>query len=241
MNRQRVPAWLALGLPASAVLFNVAWLVLGFISPGFSIWGAEIAPYSPISAGISGLGLGLTAPYMNAAFIVSGLLVFVGVAGAVWNIAELSARDRWLCFSLLGVLLAVGLVTDGVFSLESMMFHLAGFAVGVGGSVPGFLVVGVILRRIPGWRGLGNGLIAAAPLTLVLMVLYVVTFSPTAAGAEHGISGLVERGLVVELFVWLAAVGWTAFRWRSAETSTRSRASRRPPTISTSSRSRTRV
>lgn len=143
MNRQRVPAWLALGLPASAVLFNVAWLVLGFISPGFTIWGTEIAPYSPISAGISGLGLGLTAPYMNAAFIVSGLLVFAGVAGSVWNIPELSARDRWLCFCLLGVLPAVGLVTDGVFTLESMMFHLAGFAVGVGGSVPGFLVVGV--------------------------------------------------------------------------------------------------
>ena len=45
MKGARIPAWLALGLPASGLLFNLAWLVLGFVSPRFTIWGTVIAPY----------------------------------------------------------------------------------------------------------------------------------------------------------------------------------------------------
>jgi hypothetical protein len=201
---------------AGAVLFNAAWLVLGFVSPGFTIWGTEIAPYSPISTAISGLGLGLTAPYMNGAFVITGLLVLAGAAGVFWNIPELSARDRWLSFCLLGVLPAVGFVTDGIFTLESMMVHLSGFLLGFSSATAGFLVVGLVLRRIRDWRALGTGLIAGAPLTLGLIVLYFITFSPTADGAKTGVSGLVERVAVVEIFVWFVALGWKAFRPQGA-------------------------
>src|SRR5438105_328413 len=62
--------WLALGAIVGPVLFTVAWLVLGFLSPGYAAWGTWIGPYSPIHQGISGLGLGVTAPYMNTAFVV---------------------------------------------------------------------------------------------------------------------------------------------------------------------------
>src|SRR6266702_8256621 len=73
--------WLALGAVAGPVLFTLAWLVLGELSPGYTAWGTRIAPYSPISQVISGLGLGITAPFMNTAFVLNGLLILVGVVG----------------------------------------------------------------------------------------------------------------------------------------------------------------
>src|SRR5919201_717068 len=88
---QKTARWLALGAIAGPILFTLAWFVLGFLSPGFTIFGTRIAPYSPISAGISGLGLGPTAPYMNAAFVFSGLLVMIGAVGVFQSIPELTA------------------------------------------------------------------------------------------------------------------------------------------------------
>ena len=63
--------------PASRVarrrsLFTLAWAVLGALSPGYRLFDLVIDPYSPIAQPISGLGLGVTGPYMNAAFIVGG-------------------------------------------------------------------------------------------------------------------------------------------------------------------------
>ena len=47
--------WLALGAVAGPALFTLAWFVLGFLSPGYTLFGARIAPYSPVSQPISGL------------------------------------------------------------------------------------------------------------------------------------------------------------------------------------------
>ena len=46
---RRTYRWLALGAVGGPVLFTVAWLALGFVSPGYTAWGVHIAPYSPIS------------------------------------------------------------------------------------------------------------------------------------------------------------------------------------------------
>jgi len=168
--RLLVPPWLALGGPAGSVLFNVAWLVLGFVSPGFTIWGTTVAPYLPISAGISGLGLGPTALYMNGAFVLSGLLLLGGVIGICWNIGELTTREPWVSMCLLG-LCAIGMVMDGIFTLESMLLHLVGFVLGVGSLVPGFLFTDVVVRRIRRWPGVGGCLIVSGLLTLGLLLL----------------------------------------------------------------------
>ncbi|MFC7101003.1 hypothetical protein ACFQQB_11325 [Nonomuraea rubra] len=72
---------LALGTVAGAVLFTVAWIVLSFVSDGYTIGGDHIAPYSNLTQPISGLGMGDTAPYMNAAFVLSGLLFGAGFLG----------------------------------------------------------------------------------------------------------------------------------------------------------------
>jgi hypothetical protein len=205
-------AWLALGAVAGPILFTLGWLVLGFISPGYTMWGTRVAPYSAVSQPLSGLGLGVTGPYMNAIFIVTGLLVAAGAAGVVRAIPGLSPTARWIG----GVLLALpglGSVVDGIFTLEHFFPHFLGFGL-VLTTVVGFPAVGFLLRRIPSWREFGTCLIVAGPLTLGLTVLYFATFTPTIEGIQHGVAGLTERLLVVELQAWYVALGWLAWHKR---------------------------
>ena len=202
--------WLALGAVAGPLLLTLAWFVLGFVSTGYSLWGTRIAPYSAISQPLSGLGLGPTSPLMNAAFIVSGLLIIVGAFGIFRQIPELDHRERWACTALLA-LPGIGSVLDGVFTLESFFLHFVGFALALT-TVVGFPISGLLLRRLPEWRPIGTALIVAGPLTLALAVLYFLTFTPTVEGVQTGVAGLTERILVVELQAWYVALGWSALR-----------------------------
>jgi hypothetical protein len=212
---------LALGAVAGPVLLTLAWFVLGFLSPGYSLWGTRIAPYSAISQPLSGLGLGPTGPYMNAAFILSGLLIIAGVFGIFRGLPAMGPRGRWLGTGLL-VLPGVGSIVDGIFTLESFFPHFVGFVLALS-TVVGFPVAGVLMRRVPEWRLIGTWLIAAGPLTLALAVLYFLTFTPTVEGVQTGIAGLTERILVIELQAWYVILGWRAFR----------RSSRRHPLTAT--------
>jgi uncharacterized protein DUF998 len=212
---------LALGAIAGPVLLTLAWSVLGFVSPGYSLWGTRIAPYSAISQPLSGLGLGPTGPYMNAAFVLSGLLIIAGVIGIFRVVPEMTPRGRWISSALL-VLPGIGSVVDGIFTLESFFPHFVGFVLALS-TVVGFPVAGFFLRRIPEWRLIGTWLIAAGPLTLALAVLYFLTFTPTVEGVQTGIAGLTERILVIELQAWYVILGWRAFR----------RSSRRHPLTAT--------
>jgi hypothetical protein len=200
---------LALGAVAGPLVLTTAWFVLGFVSPGYTLWGARIAPYSAISQPFSGLGLGPTAPLMNAAFVISGLLLIAGVFGALRQLDGMAVRDRWIATGLLA-LPGVGSVIDGLFTLERFMLHFAGFALALS-TVAAFPIVGFLLRRVPGWRTFGGWLCAAGPITLGLAVLYFATFTPTVAGVQTGIAGLTERILVVEIQGWYVALGWLAF------------------------------
>jgi hypothetical membrane protein len=167
---------------------------------------------SPISQPISGLGLGATAPYMNTAFILGGLLTTIGTVAAMAT-TRADRPLRMLC-TVLMAMPGIGMILAGVFDLESMMPHLTGFLLATGVPVAGFLVTGIYLRGIPRWRRFGTALIPAALLTLVLLTAFFATFDPTAAGANTGIAGLVQRTLAVEVHGWLAAMGWLAYRGR---------------------------
>jgi hypothetical membrane protein len=204
--------WLALGAVAGPVLFTLGWFVLGFISPGYTMWGTRVAPYSAISQPLSGLGLGPTGPLMNAIFIVSGLLIVVGAVGVFKAIPDLGPAARWMATALFA-LPGLGSVTDGIFTLEHFFLHFLGFGLALT-TVVGFPIVGYLLRRIPGWRGFGSWLIVAGPVTLALTVLYFATFTPTIEGIQHGVAGLTERILVLELQAWYVAIGSIAFRRR---------------------------
>jgi hypothetical membrane protein len=162
---------------------------------------------------VSGLGLGPTAPFMNTAFVLSGLLLLLGVFGTFQRLPEMGALARWSCTALLA-LSGLGLVVDGIFTLESFLPHLAGFLLGCGAPVLSFLVTGLLLRRVQGMRRFAHRLLLGSPLTLALLVLFFLTFSPTAAGARTGVAGLTERLLIVEIFAWFVALGWLAFQTR---------------------------
>ncbi len=204
--------WLALGAVAGPALFTFSWLILGFLSPGFTIFGTLIAPYSAISQPISGLGLGPTAPFMNSAFVLSGVLLMAGVIG-VFGTMRTSSRPalRWACATLLA-LSPLGLMVAGIFTLEEPLPHLIGFLLATGTPVLSFLVAGVFLRGLPRWRRFGSWLLLGSPLTLVLVVLFFLTFDPAAAGAGLGVAGLTQRILALEVLAWFVAMGWLAFR-----------------------------
>jgi uncharacterized protein DUF998 len=141
---------LELGAIAGPVLLTVAWLVLGAVSPGYTLWGTRVAPYSPISQPISGLGLGQTGPYMNAAFVICGLLIVAGVYGAFQRLPDL--RSRYVCAALLA-LPGFGCIVDGLFTFQSFVMHFAGFALALT-TIATFPVVGFLLRKEAAWRGL---------------------------------------------------------------------------------------
>lgn len=202
--------WLALGAVAGPVLFTLAWLVLGLVSPGYTLWDLRIEPYSAVSQPVSGLGLGTTGPLMNGAFVLMGILSIGGAVGIFMGIQELSGRARWACTALLA-LHGVGAIVDGIFTLESILLHFAGFVLALT-PIATFLYIGRALRRVPRWRRLGSWLLFASPLTLVLAIVHFATFNPEAAGAGHGIGGLTQRILLIELQAWLVAMGWLAFR-----------------------------
>ncbi len=203
--------WLALSMVAGQVLFTLAWFILGFVSPGFTIFGTVIEPYSAISTPLSGLGLGPTGPFMNAAFVLSGLLILVGVIGVFQSIQEMSAIGRWSCTALFA-LSPLGMVVDGIYTIESFKPHMAGVLLGSATPVISFLVAGLYLRRIPSWRRFGSWLLVASPLTLVLVILFLATFDLETIAAGSGVAGLTERIFCVELAAWFVAMGWKSFQ-----------------------------
>ena len=58
-------------------------------------------------------------------------------------------------------------------------------------------------------------MIAAGPLTLALVVLYFLAFTPTIQGIQTGVAGLTERIAVLEIGAWYVALGWIAFSKRN--------------------------
>ena len=208
-THSKTTRWLTLGAVIGPILFTLTWIILGFISPGYPLWDLWIAPYSAISQPISGLGLGITAPYMNAAFILTGILTIAGAVGIYRNISEEGATKRWR-YLLLLTLPGLGTIMDGVFNLESMMLHNLGFLL-VLSVIVSFPIIGSQLRNIPGWQQFGRWLILGGPLTLILAVLYFATFNPEASGAGIGIGGLTQRLLIVQIHVWYVVLGWKTF------------------------------
>jgi hypothetical membrane protein len=205
--------WLALGAVVGPILFTAAWFTLGFLSPGLVFAGSPLIPASPITAPISGLGLGPTAPFMNGAFVLSGILLIAGVLGVFITRELAGARPlvRWASATLLA-LSGVGLVIAGLFTLEAPIPHFAGFLLATGVPVLSFLVAGSMLRGLPRWRRFGTWLRLGSPLTLVLLVLSQLTFNQDAIVAGQGIAGLTSRLLAVEVLAWFAIMGWLAFR-----------------------------
>jgi len=207
----RAAGRLALGAVLGPVLFTLAWLVLGIVSPGYTFFGHQFTEYSPISQPISGLGMGSTGPYMNAAFVVTGLILVAGVIGVFGVLPpDRPVMRRWSAALL--ACTGIGQVICGIFDLEAIMLHNLGVALAIGTPVIAFLVAGQYFRGLPGWRRFGTWLRLGSPLTLALLIAFFATFQPTIDGAEHGIAGLVQRILALEVHGWFVAMGWLAYQ-----------------------------
>lgn len=206
--------WLALGAIVGPVLFALAWIVLGLLQPATRTeYGVMGGVSGAISNPISGLGVGPNAQLFNAAFVLSGLTLVVGVVG-VFQTTRASGRAaaRRACAVLLAIS-PLGLAMAGIFTLAtSVVLHNVAALLLFATPVLGFLAAGLYFHHIPRWRRFGNWLLVGSPLTLVLMILFVRTFDLATVAAGLGVAGLTERVLLIEIHAWYMALGWLAFR-----------------------------
>lgn len=194
--------WLALGGVVGPIFFALTYTILGFFRPG----------YSQISEPISGLGVGRYAFAFNASFVIMGVLILIGVIGIIRNMKELTSKASWICGIMLSIS-PVGAILCGLYTYESFLPHTSGFFLACGVPVISFLVIGVILRKIPTYRRLGHWLILGSPLTLILFYMFMATFD--YLNTDVGNAGLIERVLIIEVHAFYVALGWFVFRRKS--------------------------
>jgi hypothetical membrane protein len=203
----------ALGAVTGPILFTLTWFVLGFLSPGYTIYGTRIAPYSPISQPVSGLGMGVTAPYMNTAFVLgAGLLTMIGVVGVFATLLAYGGRvRRAVCAGLL-CLSPLGLGLCGIFTIETPLVHLICFLLFVLTPFVSFPVAARFRRRVPGWRRFSTALLIAVPVTAAMLAWFFLSYDQAAITVGQGISGIPERLLLIEVQAWFVALGWLGYR-----------------------------
>jgi hypothetical protein len=95
LSTPQATRWLALGAVVGPVLFDLAWLVLGLLRPG----------YSPVSQQVSVLAIGQGGVFMRVAFLLNGLLGIVGLV--LRRVPEWKRFGTWM---LLGCLLTLALL-----------------------------------------------------------------------------------------------------------------------------------
>jgi len=186
--------WAAVG----PIFFALAYTILGFIRPGYSL----------VSEPISGLGVGDYAIFMNASFVLMGLMIFIGIIGVFRSITGLIPVARRSCFILLQ-LSPIGAVLCGFFTYEHFLFHTLGFFLACGMPVICYPIVGFILRCVPRYRRFAAWLIAGGPVTLILFIWFMATFD--YLNTDTGTAGLIERILIVEVQAFYVALGWLAY------------------------------
>lgn len=212
-GNKEMARWLALGAVVGPILLTLAWIILGLTRPDTkNEWGVSGGITGMITQPFSSLGLGHNGLLFNIAFLLNGILILIGVFGVF---KTMGTGGRPVLYKVSAALLALsglGSMICAVFTLESFLLHMAGFLLGAGAPVLGFLVTGFFLRNIPRWRQFGTWLLLGSPLTLLLLVLFFLTFQYDTMAAGVGVAGLTERILVIEVQAWYMAMGWLAFR-----------------------------
>ncbi len=205
--------WLALGAVAGPFTFVAAWLALGFVRPGYSI----------VRQSVSVLGVGHDGDLMNVAFVLGALLLFIGVAGIIHVLREsIALKPSLICAALLA-LPAVGMLWAGIFNMDHRLLHGLGAGLAFGAPILGFAVVGRTIRRAGAWRIVGNWLLFASPLTLVVLIGFLTSapLSVIQSVRGGGVLGLWERALIIEVFAWYSILGWRAVRAASSSSGRR--------------------
>jgi len=175
---------------------------LGLLRPG----------YSPVSQPVSALGIGPNGTFMDAAFMLCGLLIIVGVIavfrGSMHNMGTVA---RWACAVLL-MISPLALVWLGIFTLNMLDLHMIGAKAALSSPIVTFLIAGLVLRRAPRWRRFGTWILVSPLLTLALLAGFIGSVPPSELATGGGSLGLWERALATEVLGWYAAMGWIAFQ-----------------------------
>jgi hypothetical membrane protein len=185
---------LALGGVVGPLIFVVACTIAGFLRPGYSV----------LHQAISDLGVGSLAWLLNAPLIVMGLLLIACSAAILRTLGPaLGDPWRWVCSGLLA-LPGLGFAWAGIFTEApaTVTLHwVVGMPLVAIGSIAGFLITGIRLRRLDTWRGIGTYSIAASLTSLALITVMFGTWT-------LGIGGLTERVFFLEIMAWYVIVGW---------------------------------
>ena len=197
------------GAIAGPVLLTVAWVVLGLlVPPRVTEYGVQGGVQGTITSPISGIGVGPHAGWFNAAFIISGLLTIVGVLAAFRSLRGTAAPRRLRRQALALCLSPLGFVVAGLFTLaDSVPLHMMGFLLVAGTPLISFVTAGRLFRTMPGWQRFGAWLIAAAPLTLLLTLWFLLSFQRETIAAGQGVAGIPSRLLALELGAYYTALG----------------------------------
>jgi hypothetical protein len=111
---------------------------------------------------------------------------------------------------------AIGMLWAGIFNMHWITLHNIGAGLAFTAPILAFLVAGIILRRSPRRRGIGDWLILASPLTVALLIGYLASAPLSALKSVDGggTLGIWERVLILEVFLWYVILGWRALRDR---------------------------
>ncbi len=200
-TNQRLTRWLTLAAIVGPVLFILAMFVLGFIRPGYSF----------VSRPVSALGIGPNGIFMDAAFVISGFLLILGVIAVFWAArSELGAAKSGACAVLL-LPSPIGVLLCGIFTMDRLSLHMVGVQLAFTTPILAFLIAGWVLRSVPRWRRFGTWMLLGCPLTLGLLAGFItsVPFAQMATGG--GAMGLWQRAMGIEVLAWYAALGWLGF------------------------------
>jgi len=200
--------WPSLGAVAGPIILAIGWSILGALHPG----------YSPKRQLISVLGIIQGGWVLDTIFVLNGLLILIGIFGTVRSMrSEVGTNSRRIIAILLA-LSALGVLWDGIFNMNDLILHTIGTQFACGLPIITFPIIGLMLRRAPAWRRVGNWFILSGPLSLMLIIGFSSSIPlnelSTLQGATKGggYLGLWERALVTEVQVWYVILGWMAFR-----------------------------
>jgi hypothetical protein len=197
------------------MVLNLGWLVLGvFMPPVHTDFGILGGISGMITNPISGLGVGPNAILFNLAFILSGILIIIGIFGLFYLCPNKNRPIMHWIIAFLLILSPIGIIGAGIFTLRiSVPLHMIAFTLAGGTPVISFIVAGMYFGRIYGWKKFGKILIIGGPLTLLLTTVFMfITYDIELIASGVGIAGIPSRLLTIEVCSYYFAIGWFGFK-----------------------------
>jgi hypothetical membrane protein len=163
---------------------------------------------------ISGLGVGPYALPFNMAFMLSGILIIIGILGLFYTFPNKNRPVIHWIVALLLMLSPVGLICAGIFTLKvSVPLHMMAFTLAGGTPVISFIITGIYFWRVYDWKKIGMVLIIGGPLTLLLTSIFMfITYDIELIASGGGIAGITSRMLTIEVCFYYFAIGWVGLK-----------------------------